>query len=73
MCAKLKAIKKEDFETIRASRHFMKGSGTAYGFDTITDFGNNLEAAAIEKGHSRVQIYVGLLADHLEQLEVIFE
>ena len=68
MRAILEALKKEDFKTIRALGHAMKGFGKTYGFDSITGCGNNLEVATFEKEPFRVQKSVELFTNYLERL-----
>ena len=35
-----------DYEGVRESGHQLKGAGSSYGFDAITDIGRSLEQAA---------------------------
>lgn len=41
-----KALQRKDFAAIRLAGHNMYGSGSAYGFDTVTSIGRRLENAA---------------------------
>lgn len=68
----IEALKQSDFETIRILGHSMKGSGAGYGFDAITDIGNSLEQASLNKDSAEVQKQVGKLALYLGQIEIVY-
>jgi len=68
-----KALKKGDYEAIRALGHTMKGAGGGYGFDAITDIGKSLEDAAKEKNTEEIRKRVGELSNYLERVEVVYD
>jgi len=67
------ALADGDYDTIRIIGHSMKGAGGGYGFDTITDIGQALEAAAIEKNAQTLKDQIRILTHYLEHLEVRYE
>jgi signal transduction histidine kinase/HPt (histidine-containing phosphotransfer) domain-containing protein len=66
----LEAIESEDFETVRVIGHNMKGVGSNYGFDGITDIGAELEIAGKQQETLLAQRQVAVLVDYLERVEV---
>ena len=67
------ALRKGDFEAIRALGHSMKGAGGSYGFDAVTDIGKALEDAAKNTNAEEIQRSVGELSAYLARVEVIYE
>ena len=67
------ALAEGDYETIRILGHSMKGAGGGYGFDTITDIGQALETAAIEKNAQMLNDQIRTLSHYLEHVEVRYE
>jgi hypothetical protein len=62
-----------DFDQVRLIGHSMKGSGGGYGFDPITDYGGEIEQAALLKDAAAIQDAVGRLADYLARVEPVFD
>lgn len=60
----------EDFPGIWRQGHNLKGVGSAYGFDSLTDLGAVLEAAAQRRDSAGVRRSVAALADYLARLDV---
>lgn len=69
----LSAIERNDFETIRMLGHRMKGDGGGYGFQTITELGAALEAAAKHKHAGEAHRHVMELMRYLERIEVVYD
>ncbi len=68
-----KALERGDFEAIRVLGHNMKGVGSAYGFDPITDIGRRLEEAAKGGARDAIEGQVQFLADYLDRVQVVSE
>ena len=67
------AIDRQDFETVRAIGHAMKGSGSAYGFDDITTLGAELERLAKAGDAGALEGAVRRLAEYLDSVDVTFD
>jgi HPt (histidine-containing phosphotransfer) domain-containing protein len=67
------AVEKLDYESIRVLGHSMKGSGGGYGFDNITEIGNQLEMAARNRDLTAVRERINELAQYLSRITVIFD
>ncbi len=61
-----------DFERIQAMAHAIKGSGGGYGFDPVTDFGVEIEAAAKECDGASVIAGARAMREYLGKVEVVF-
>jgi len=68
-----KALIVEDFETIRMLGHRMRGDGGGYGFPRISDIGDGVEKAAIERNMQDVTACVQALITYLDRVEVVYE
>ena len=66
------ALQAGDFKSLRVWGHNLKGTGAAYGFQTITDIGRVLEDAAKTEDAARIQASANQLADFLLDLEVVY-
>jgi len=62
-----------DFDEVRLIGHSMKGSGGGYGFDPITEYGSEIEQAALLKDGAAVTAALGKLADYLARVEPVFD
>ncbi|MBE9504618.1 MAG: Hpt domain-containing protein [Proteobacteria bacterium] len=69
----LKALKREDYEPILRIGHSMKGSGTGYGFEYITEIGRSIEDAAIMKNLEEIGECVEKLSTYLENIEIVYK
>ena len=67
------ALKKGDYDTIRALGHSMKGTGGGYGFDLVSDLGRLLEEAAKEKDSALLENITKKLSGYLEKVRVVFD
>jgi CheY-like chemotaxis protein len=69
--AMLDALDRVDFETVKFLGHQMRGSGGAYGFQTITDIGAALQQAAERADTDESRMWVGELSRCLDRVETI--
>jgi HPt (histidine-containing phosphotransfer) domain-containing protein len=67
------AVAAGDFETIRTLGHRMRGDGGGYGFHMISEIGQALEKAAIEKNTEDITSRIEELIQYLECIEVVYE
>lgn len=67
------SLRKEDFETIQRLGHSMKGSGSIYGFDGITELGKIIESSAKNKNTSEIKNSLAELKDYLNRIEIVNE
>jgi signal transduction histidine kinase/DNA-binding response OmpR family regulator len=65
------ALERDDFETIRVVGHRMRGSGSGYGFETITELGELFEQAGRNRIPDEIPRWVAELADYLERVEIV--
>jgi len=68
----LEALKQQDVETILTLGHNMKGQGTAYGFDTISDIGAGIEKAALSKDSEGMKKLAAELLGYLQRVKIIY-
>lgn len=66
-------IAARDGAGLRRIGHDLKGCGSAYGFDPISESGARLEHAAIDGDFAGVAAALGELTDYLGRLEVRFD
>ena len=69
----LAAVEQNDYETIEALGHTMKGDGGGYGFHGITDIGGSLEKAAANKNLQEIRKWVRQLSVYLECVEIVYK
>jgi HPt (histidine-containing phosphotransfer) domain-containing protein len=67
------SLDKGDFETIERLGHSMKGSGSIYGFDGITELGKAIEMSAKEKNLEGIKNNISELKDYLGRVEIVNE
>jgi HPt (histidine-containing phosphotransfer) domain-containing protein len=65
------SLKKEDFETIERVGHSMKGSGSIYGFDGISEIGKCIESSAKNKNSEEIQDNLSKLKNYLDRVEIV--
>ncbi len=63
----------QNFEHIERLGHSMKGSGTSYGFDGISEIGKFIEIAAKEKNIEKIKKGIQDLKDYLGRVEIAEE
>lgn len=64
------ALASGDFDAIRMIAHSMKGSGGGYGFQPITDFGAQMEQAAVARDSATIAEANRALREYLQQVNV---
>jgi CheY-like chemotaxis protein/HPt (histidine-containing phosphotransfer) domain-containing protein len=64
------AVARGDFENVRILGHNMKGSGSGYGFDRITEIGASLEEAARREGAGEIRAQCAELVHYLDHVDV---
>jgi|GEM_PF-260727 len=69
----LHALKDGRFETIRVLGHSMKGSGGGYGFDEITQLGEEIETAAQRQDLKQLKVKINELFQYIDHVEVVYE
>ncbi|MEB1806719.1 MAG: Hpt domain-containing protein [Bacillaceae bacterium] len=67
------ALSEEDFEQVRMIGHRMKGFGSGYGFEFITELGKQLEEGAKEGDKLKIEGAITALINYLDQIEICFE
>lgn len=65
------AVLKHDYERARTYGHGMKGTGSPYGFPTLTQIGAAIEQAAALQGASELKRQIDRLGDYLERVELV--
>ena len=69
----LEAVARGDFEPVRVAGHNMKGVGSSYGFEPITEIGRRLEDAAKERAADEIRRQAAALGDYLDRVDVVPE
>jgi HPt (histidine-containing phosphotransfer) domain-containing protein len=67
------ALAQRDFETIRILGHSMKGFGSGYGFDYISEVGLELENTAQSSDVERIEVHIQSIKDYLKNIEITYE
>jgi HPt (histidine-containing phosphotransfer) domain-containing protein len=67
------ALDRSDYETIRLVGHRMRGSGSGYGFDKITQIGESLEQAGRNRAPGEIPRWLAELSDYLGRVETVSE
>lgn len=63
----------QDGPALRRIGHNLKGCGSAYGFDPISEFGARIEQAALSGDFAAAAAAQAQLADYLARIDVRFE
>jgi PAS domain S-box-containing protein len=67
----LDALDRGDFAAVESLGHQMRGAGSSYGFEAITDIGTALEQAAQRVDEDASRKWVGELSRYLDRVEVV--
>ncbi len=67
------AISRSDFNFIYKFGHNMKGTGSSYGFEYISEIGKVLEKAGNTRDVKVINEEVDKLVDYLERIEIVYE
>jgi len=65
-------LKEGNFEGIKFIGHGLKGTGSGYGLDFISELGYELESKALELNAEKLNEYIEDLSYFLENVEVIY-
>lgn len=66
------AVAHQNIDEIRLLGHTLKGSGTSFGLDAVSEFGRSLEIAAKVANMPEVQRLIDEFTLFLERLEVVY-
>jgi PAS domain S-box-containing protein len=69
----LDALESGDYESVQTMGHKMKGSGSGYGLDRITEIGAAIEDAAGKRDVARVREFARTLEDFLARVTVEYD
>ncbi len=64
------ALAQHDFETLRTLGHRMRGDGSGYGFDAVSQIGAIMESAAGRRDRATIQQQTQQLEDFLARVQV---
>jgi HPt (histidine-containing phosphotransfer) domain-containing protein len=67
------SLERKDFEKIERLGHSMKGSGSMYGFDGISELGKTIELSAKDKNTAEIKTSLAELKDYLNRIEIVNE
>ena len=62
-----------DFEQLRQLGHRMKGVGTSYGFDLVSEIGKQVEEGARSSDRAALEASIAKYADYLSRVKVVYE
>jgi HPt (histidine-containing phosphotransfer) domain-containing protein len=65
-----KALAEGNFGALRLIGHSMKGAGSSFGFDAISDMGDRIEIAASGLDIATVQAQTEALTDYLARIDI---
>ena len=65
------ALERGDYAMIRTAGHNMRGCGSGYGFDAITELGTALEQAALHTDAAAIRGSVDALSAYLDRVDVV--
>ena len=68
----VEACEQGDFEKIQILGHNMKGNGSAYGFDAISEIGASLEQCAKKRNSEKVRMLAEEVSGYLECVKVVY-
>ena len=67
------ALARADYDSVRVLGHNMRGTGTGYGLERITEIGASLEQAAVRREPEQIRVRAAELARYLRVLEVHYD
>jgi HPt (histidine-containing phosphotransfer) domain-containing protein len=62
-----------DYEQLRQLGHRMKGVGSSYGFNRVSEIGKRIEDGAKADDHAAIETSIEEYADYLAKVQVIYE
>lgn len=72
VCSIRTALEQGDYDSVRRTGHMMKGAGSSYGFDGITQVGQSLEEAAGDENAPRICGLLDELVSYLQRVELVY-
>jgi two-component system sensor histidine kinase/response regulator len=73
VAALTEALERSDYESARTIGHRMKGSGSGYGLDRLTEIGAAIEGAAVENNSEQLAEQRRRLLDFLDTASIIYD
>jgi HPt (histidine-containing phosphotransfer) domain-containing protein len=67
------AVASHDYTEIGSIAHRLKGEGSSYGFDSMTEIGRSLEHAAATHDDGTVTTLAQQLLNYLDSLQIVFQ
>ncbi|WP_022851503.1 transporter substrate-binding domain-containing protein [Limisalsivibrio acetivorans] len=67
----VEALEKGDYDSIHIIGHSMKGEGSAFGFDKISQYGAEIQFAADNSDHDGVKKATDALIDYLDRVRLL--
>jgi len=64
---------RRDYAEIGRIAHRIKGEGTSYGFETMTEMGRSLEQAAAIRDDGAVATLARQLLNYMDRLEIVYQ
>jgi HPt (histidine-containing phosphotransfer) domain-containing protein len=64
---------RRDYAEIGRIAHRIKGEGTSYGFETMTEMGRSLEQAAAVHDDGAVATLARQLLNYMDRLEIVYQ
>lgn len=66
------ALKQGDLESVRQLGHKLKGTGTSFGFDQLTDWGEAIEFAGRDRDHDRAAKVAAEVRFFLDNVDIVY-
>ena len=66
------ALEREDHDCIRGLGHNLKGTGSGYGFDAISEMGLCIEEASIGRDSDKIRRLIFELSTYLYSVDVVY-
>lgn len=67
------ALAENDYEKLRKIGHALRGVGSSYGFDFISEIGSNIKRAALDEDDNYIDNMIRTMEETLTDLEIIYE
>lgn len=58
---------RQDFSNLKSFGHKLKGNGSSFGYDELTEFGSLIEESAKEKDLEKTQVYFNQIKNFINQ------
>jgi HPt (histidine-containing phosphotransfer) domain-containing protein len=62
----------KNFDALRMIGHSMRGSGSSYGFDAVSEIGEKIETAALAQDDANIETQRLALQLYLTQIEIAY-